>query len=118
MIELLDPKEWHKLDSIFESEFNSAIPDSQHASIIADVEDGELRGFIVVESLVWVGQIYIAPNHRGNGLTRKFIRHIEDKTRKACRSVITIASEPRFEKLFQRKKMRKVGCAVYRKEMY
>ena len=115
MIELLDPKEWHKLDSVFESEWDAAIPNPDHASILIEKDGDELIGFCVVETLVRPGMFYVAPNHRGNGTVRRLIQRVQRTAKNSNRSFIALADEPRFEKLFRSLGMRPVGTG-FRKD--
>jgi hypothetical protein len=115
MIKLLDSSEWHKLEPIFESEWGACLPDPAHGNIIVDIDDDELRGFFMAESLIRVGNFYTAPNHRGGKVPLGLIRHMEQIAPRSQRSFVAFADEERFEPLFERLKMRRVGMA-YRKD--
>lgn len=117
MIELLDPKEWHKLDAIFESEWNAALPNPDHAAIIVEKDGDELIGFCIIETLVRTGNFYVAPNHRGNGTVRRLINFVQERAQRSARSFIGFADQPRYEGLFRSLGMREVGSA-FRKDFY
>lgn len=117
MIELLKESEWHKLEPIFEREWNACLPNPDHAAILVETEDDELIGFCVVETLVRPGMFYVAPNHRGNGTVKRLINRVKEIAAKSKRSFIAIADEPRFEGLFRSLKMRPVGM-TFRKDFF
>jgi hypothetical protein len=114
-IQLLDPIEWPKLDDIFRDEWNANLPDPNHGNIIAEMDEDELIGFCMTESLVRVGNFYTVPKHRGNGTTLRLIRKVQQSARNSQRSFIALADEQRYERLFQRLHMRRAGMA-YRKD--
>lgn len=117
MIELLDPKEWHKLDSIFESEWRACLPHPDHAVIIVEKDGDELIGFCIIETLVRTGNFWVAPNHRGNGTVRRLINFVQDRAKRSSRSFVGLADEQRYEGLFKSLGMRPVGAA-FRKDFY
>jgi hypothetical protein len=111
MIGLLPEERWGELTDIFAKEFDAEIPNIGKASIIADVaEDGTIRSFLVAEHLMRVGLI-----HSENGKTRGLVNWVLANMPRRV-SVITIASEPRFEKLFERFGMRRVEGTVFRRD--
>jgi hypothetical protein len=114
-IELLPPESWPKLDDIFRENWNAALPDPNHGNIIVEMDDDELIGFCMTESLVRVGNFYTVPKHRGNGTTLRLIRKVQQSARNSQRSFVAFADEERYERLFQRLHMREVGVA-YRKD--
>lgn len=117
MIELLPPSEWSKLESIFESEWGACLPDPDHAAIIVEREDDELIGFCVIETLVNPHNFFVSEKHRGNGTVRRLVEFVRERARSSGRSFITIADQPRYEKLFKALEMRPVGTA-WRKDYF
>lgn len=116
-IELLDPKEWPKLESIFESEWGACLPNPDHAMIVVEVEDDELIGFCILETLVRPGNFFVSPRHRGNGTVRRLVEYVRDKAARSSRSFVAFADEPRYEKLFRAMGMREVGKG-FRKDFF
>lgn len=120
MIQLLPPEEWHKLESIFESEWGGEVclPHPDHAIIIADIEDDELLGFCVLETLVRPGLFYVSPRHRGkNGTVRKLLSYIVTRASQSGRSFVAFADQERYGKLLKSMGMKAVGMA-YRKDHF
>lgn len=117
MIEIntIPAEAYHQLAPVFDAEFDSGVPDSRHAVITGAFDGNVLAGFINAESLVWIGQIYIAPAYQGNGIARKLITHVESRIPEGA-SVITIASHPRYEKLYERKGMFRIPGTIWRKD--
>jgi hypothetical protein len=112
MLQLLPEERWPELAEIFRTEFDSELPHRGKASIMADVDDetGEIRGFMVLEFLARIGQVYST-----GGKTRRMFELIEEQI-PPCSSVIAIASEPRFEGLCEKFQMREVEGKVFRRD--
>jgi len=117
VIQLLPPSEWHKLEAIFADSWNAALPNPDHAVIVAETEDDELIGFCVIETLVNPHNFFVSEKHRGNGTVRRLVEHVRERARESGRSFICIADQPRYEKLFKGLQMRSVGQA-YRKDFF
>lgn len=110
MIQILPTERWPELTEIFQREFDAVLPDPS-ASILADVdEDGEIKGFLVLEFLARVGQIY-NPGNKSREMLEFFNKQIPPGN-----SVIAFADEPRFEGLCEKFGMYKIETAVYRKD--
>ena len=124
MIELLDPKEWYKLEAIFGAEWNACLPDPAHAMIITETEDGELIGFVTLESVMLVANAYVAENHRGLKGVRTIKRltgHIREKAKHSGRAFLMIGHNdrgPRYENFFKALGLRKLADAVYRCDFF
>lgn len=110
MIEMLPVERWSELTEIFSREFDSALPNKGKAYILADVEDGEIKAFVVVEMLLRVGQVYST-----SGSPRKLLKQVVDNM-PANTAVIAIASEPRYESLFKKFEMDKFEGTLYRRD--
>lgn len=110
MLKILPHERWHELEDIFRTEFDATLPNAT-ASILADIdEDGKIHGFVVLEFIGRIGQIY-----QGGARSREMFDFF-DKQIPPGNSVIAIASEPRFEALCEKYGMRKVEGTVYRKD--
>ena len=117
MIELLPPEEWHKLESVFEEAWGACLPNPEHAMIVVEMEDEELISLCLLETVVRVGNFYVAPRYRGNGKIRRLIEYVRERAGRSGRSFVAFADQPRYEKLFQSLGMRPVGHA-YRKDFF
>jgi len=117
MIELLDPKEWPKLEGIFADEWGACLPDPKHSMIVVEKDDEELIGFCIIETLVRPGNFYVAPNHRGNGTVKRLVEYVKTRAANSGRSFIGLADQPRYERLFRSLGMQPVGAA-FRKDYF
>jgi len=124
MIELLPPDQWHKLESIFETEWAACLPDPEHAMIIAETDDGELVGFVTLESVMLVANVYVAHNHRGlKGVRtiKKLTTHIREKAKHSGRAFLMIAHRDRglrYEHFFKALGLHKLADVVYRCDFF
>lgn len=110
MIQILPKERWPELTAIFRREFDSELPHPS-ATILADVdEEGEILGFLVLEFLARIGQIY------QTGPKSRLMLEFFDEQVRPGNSVIAIASEPRFEGLCKSFGMREVEGKVFRKD--
>jgi hypothetical protein len=108
MITLLPPERWPELEAIMAETFNAVLPDADKATIIADLDgDGGIRGFVIVDLMVRVGQIY----SRGSS-PRQMMSFIERGIRPGT-TVIALADEPRFEGLCEKFGMREVPGKLF-----
>ena len=113
-VQLLPFERWRELEEIFEREFDSALPDKNTAQILfKQNNNGKITAFLVVEMLVRVGQIY--SDRTNTRSVHQLVKYVSDNTADGA-SVIAIASEPRFEPLCVRMKMRAVEGRIYRKD--
>jgi predicted GNAT family N-acyltransferase len=117
MIELLDPIEWPKLEEIFSREWNAVLPNPLHANMLVELEDEELIGFCMTESLIRVGNFYITNKHRGNGTVKRLISRVQKSAQESSRSFVAFADQERYANLFRSLGMRPVGEA-FRKDFF
>lgn len=107
--ETLPLNEWEALLPIFNDEFDSDLPHYKYGTIIGIKDEGELIGFITLESLIQVGRPYISMPYRHSNAKGQLFAFIEKMLRQSSRSVIMITEEPRIERLAQSYGMREVG---------
>lgn len=123
MIKVLSETEAAKLDSVFETEWNSYAP-REHASIVADVKDDELITFVPIEIVGLISGVYVAPNHRGIRGAKSIlsvIDFIEQRAKNSGRSFIMARHEDRenhFLGLSERLGFRRYADAVYRTDKF
>lgn len=111
MIAVLKHERWPELKEIFDKKFDSELPVEGKADIIAELsDDGSIQSFILAEHLMRIGLV-----HSENGYPRRLIRWLEENM-PVDNSVIAIASEPRYEALFERLKMYPVEGKVFRRD--
>lgn len=114
-IELLPTDRWQELSEIFDREFDSALPTTGRANIIAALDDaGKIKGFLVAEMLIRVGLIHIGEGESPM-LAKKLIKYVESNIPRGC-SVVTFASEPRFESLIKKFGCREVEGKIFRRD--
>jgi len=112
MIEMLPKERWPELKKIFEREFQSALPHQESAQIIAEIDEetGEIKGFLVTEVLIRVGQIY-QPRNKGRALFNWMLERMPKGA-----AVIAIASSRRFRPLCEMFEMHPVEGEVWRRD--
>ncbi len=104
MIEILPEERWGELKETFDKVFDCHLPNRGGAQIIADVEDGEIKCFLVVEIVAKVGQIW----SNGTSSPRKLFKFVE-KGMKPESSVVVVSDEPRFDGLCKKLGMYETG---------
>lgn len=115
MIKLLED-ERYVLKPVFETVFQSEVPDKEQANILAVVEDNKVVAFVTSEVLIRVGLVWVHPKRRGmKGMkaVRQLLRETARSIPKGA-SVIAIASEDRFKEICEKNGMREVEGAVFR----
>lgn len=114
MIEILPQERWGELAEIFDREFEgSDLPHAERSTIIAETDDetGEIKGFVVSEVLVRIGQIYNTGDK-----TREMFELLETSMPRDV-GVIVIADQERYEQLAAYYRMRHVPGKVYRRDL-
>lgn len=116
MIRLLSVDERNKLASIYDSEWSADTP-GQFDAVIADVKDGELKGFVTSEAMVRIGMLWLTPRLRktlaGGKVVVNLFRYLRRNAPEGT-SVIVIADEPGFEDIAEKFGMRPVEGKLYR----
>lgn len=111
MLQNLPEERWHELTDVFKKEFGAELPHKGKATILADLaEDGAVRGFVVLEFLARIGQIY-----NSGTKTRRMLKLIEEQV-PAGNSVIAISSDKRFDGLCEMFDMRELDGKVFRRD--
>ncbi len=116
MITKLPSRHWHQLEEIFQTTFDSDLPDeNSDAEIFVLNENGKRVGFILAENIKMVGQIYVYPEFRKdsakNALT--MVKFVQGKYQDI--PVGAVASETRFEKFYKLLGMEKIEGSFFRK---
>ncbi len=104
MIEILDPERWDELKETFDKVFDCHMPNKGGAYIIVDIEDGEIKSFLVVEIVAKVGQIW----SNGTSSPRKLFRFVEQGMYPES-SLVVVSDEPRFDGLCKKLGMYETG---------
>lgn len=118
VVKKLKPEQYSRLTDIFREDFDSDVPLPQNSDIFAAFEDGKMVGFVLAEDIKMVGQIWTLPKYRNNSIeiVAPLIRTMRDEF-DGKEVVGTIASEPRFGKLFENLGMQKIDGEFYRKNI-
>jgi hypothetical protein len=117
VVKQLPSDNWKKLKDIFNNEFDSDLPDPKTAEIVVAYENGVMVGFVLLEKVLIVGQIYVIPSQRlknNSGIVRNLIRYVRDKVPQGL-SVAAVASDIRFEALFKSLGMQKIVGTFFRR---
>jgi hypothetical protein len=113
----LPPEHFEKLAPIFDAEFDSDAPlPGTNRIFVAYDDGGEPVGFVRAEQLVWVGQLYVVPERRNTttSIARSMVNFLKERFAGKC-TVAAIASEPRFEKLFESFGFQKIEGTFHRR---
>lgn len=115
MITKLPDRFWNQLEDIFDKEFDSDLPEKENATIFMATDGSKRTGFILAEDIKMIGQIYVYPEFRKESAryAGQMVKFCQERFK--GRSVATLASEPRFEKLYRLLGMQKIDGTVYRK---
>jgi hypothetical protein len=113
MIKILPSRFWNQLEDIFEKEFDSDLPET--GEIFISTEGSRRTGFILVEPIRMVGQIYVYEDFRKDSVKNamKLVKHVQNLYQGS--PVGTVASEARFEKLYRLMGMDKIEGTFFRK---
>lgn len=117
MVKLLSADERESIRDIFETTFDSALPDEEQANIIGYVEDGEIKACVTAEVLFRTDMWYVSPEHRkttkGAKMIAAMIRFLF-KYVPAGHSVIVIADNDRKASLLTRLGFREIQGRTFR----
>lgn len=118
LVKKLPDDKYSRLREIFEDEFDSDLPEPKNTDIFVAYDHGRMTGFVLVEDVKVIGQLYVVPEKRNNAshTVRELVRCIREKyDGKAV--VGAVASEPRFKKLYESLGMYKIFGDFYRKNI-
>lgn len=118
VIRRLPADKYERLKRIFREEFDSDLPEPENSEIFVAIDDGKLAGFVLAEDIKMVGQIYAAPAYRDRSLevVMPLIREIRDNY-EGNAVVGTLASEPRFGKLYASLGMEPIAGDFWRRNI-
>lgn len=113
MIQILPENRWDEISSILD-EADSALPTPGQANILfKESESGKIQGFVIVEMLLRVGQMYVEKTTAN--VPREFISYLENHIPKGS-SVVVIASNERYEGLCRKLNMVEVKGKLFRRD--
>lgn len=111
MIEILPEERWSEIEDVLDKTFNSTLPNKGRSVVVADIEDGEIKGFILVEMLARPGVIWTG----GGGSARSLVKYVENSMAPES-SAVVIASDERFESLCRKLGMYEVPGKLFRRD--
>lgn len=117
MIKILQDTELVK--DIFAEEFGSEPPPLDQGSVIAIVEGGQIKAFLLVEMLIRAGLLWVTPEQRKTPQAAKYIKDLSKYviyTMAPGMSGITIDDTGRYGKIFEQIGMYPVEGQIYRKD--
>jgi len=112
------PEQFERFAKIFSEEFDSSLPEPDNSEILIAYENGVMKGFVLVEEVKLVGQIYVVPDERKSSseIVKSLITFVKKTI--APKSVVgAVASERRFEHLYKAFGMQKIEGIFYRKNL-
>lgn len=100
VIRPLAPDEWEQLEPVFEAEFgNDALPTPLDSRVVGAFDaEGRLVGFLVVEELLHLAQMYVEEDVRGAGVGSQLAAYVEQSI-PAGRSAIVVAQSEDGERM-------------------
>lgn len=109
----LKPEEWKTFGNIFRDIFNSDLPPEAHTIFYGAFDElGELQGFLLAEEVRFFGQAFsFKDDPRAISALVQFAR--QDTPDK--QSVAAVASEKRFEPLFEKLGLERIDGTLYRR---
>lgn len=115
MVEVLsDPS---VVAEIFQREFDSVPPDPSQGHVLAIVENGAVKAFIMRELLIRIGLLWVTPEERDTPLAAKrvkeLLRYVVASIPEHA-SVISIDDTGEYARLFNRLGMRSVPGDIFR----
>jgi len=118
IVKKLPAEKYSRLREIFDKEFDSDEPEPENSDIFVAYEGGKMTGFILVESIKVIGQLYVVPEKRNNAshTVKELVRCVQLKY-DGKEVVAAVASEPRFRKLYESLGMHKIFGDFYRKNI-
>jgi hypothetical protein len=118
IIKKLKPEDFGRLKRIFADEFESSLPLPENSEIFVCYEDGVMRGFLLAENIKILGQMYVVPEKRNNSgkIVQSLLNFVRERF-DGKEVVGAVASESRFENLYQAFGMQKIEGKFYRKNL-
>jgi len=117
VLKLINGIERESLRGIYESEFDSALPEEGQANIVACIEDDELLAFVTAETLIRTDMWWVSPPYRKTSkaasLIRTLARYLLRNIPKGS-SAIVIARDENQGRLFKKLGLREIKGTVYR----
>lgn len=115
MIEVreIKPEAWAGLAELFVGEFDSALPHAEFGRFLGVYEEGKLKAFVLAERVIQIGQICSVGDGKPE-YVKALIDHLQEAYPPGI-SVATVASEPRFEKLYKSLGMERIPGSLWRR---
>lgn len=115
-VQILPVERWIELEKIFETEFGAVLPDTDKATILfTEDENGNIRTFAVVETLLRIGQIHTIGNGTLITHPRKILRYVCENVPPGA-SVVALDDNGRFGGLAEHFGMRHIPGKFYRRD--
>jgi len=113
----LTPFEWDRITEIFERE-KWAIPHPNVSAIRIGEVNGEIVALGVVQAIPFIGPAWIAPEYRGQGLTKEEVWTLYEQAKQAgpYNGVMITTTLPQVERIAEMLEMTKVDGVLYQKE--
>ncbi len=106
--------EWVPLIDVFETVFDSDMPNPKHGEIYGIFEEGKCVSFILLEDVKFIGQIWSRYPKNNTSYVKTLIRWVREKIPEK-QTVAAVASEPRFEMLYRTLGMDKIAGTLFRR---
>lgn len=119
IVKKLKPEQYSRLAAIFDKEFSgSDLPETHNSEILVAYENSKMVGFILIEDIKMIGQIYVVPEKRNSSIQviQNLVKSVKERI--APKNVVgAVASETRFEALFKAFGLQKIDGKFFRKNL-
>jgi ribosomal protein S18 acetylase RimI-like enzyme len=114
-VRLLSRDEVNTLEPIFSVEFeHDGLPRETEADVVGVFDGSDLAGFLVVERLFHIAQVYVAPEYRRRRAASEMAAYVEQSIPEG-RSAITITQTPEGGRMAESWGFVKIPGQLYRR---
>lgn len=115
MIEVkeIKPEAWAGLAEFFHEEEAGDLPHGEFGTFLGVYEDDKLKGFVLAEKVILIGQICTVGNNKPE-YVKALIDHLQKEYPPGI-TVASVASESRYERLYKSLGMQKMLGSFWRR---
>jgi predicted GNAT family N-acyltransferase len=116
IVKRLKEQQFARLKDIFNDEFDSDVPETENSEILGAFEDSQLVGFVLVEDVKMIGQIWTRPDKRNDSvnIVQALLKQLREKYE--GKAVIgAVASQKRFVNLYRSLRFQRIAGEFFRR---
>jgi hypothetical protein len=111
----LNPERWRELAPVFCDVFGDDTLPDESAKVVAAHDSEEIPAFIVVESLIFLAQVFAREDVRGTGLIDEVARYVEDRVPEG-KTVVTIVQTEEGRRMAEKWGFTEIPGTLYRRD--